>query len=91
MTESTGESIRDAAEILNDREMLVRIAGIDLKTKGVKYHHSCKREYLNNANRASKLNSEVMISDKSALHLEAFNTLKNYIQKNLIDISSFMG
>ena len=39
MTDQAECTIREAAEALNDNQMLVRLAGIDLKSKEVKYHH----------------------------------------------------
>lgn len=36
-------------QCLDDREMSARISGIDMITKEVKYHHSCRKAFLNNA------------------------------------------
>ena len=65
--------------------MLVKIAGIQLKTKGVKYHHSCKREYLHKAQRVSQSDNQGDKSERTLSHNNAFQKVKQHIQTNFID------
>ncbi len=42
-------NIKDAAKVLNDNDMLVKIGHIEFHSKEVHYHNDCKRAYLNKA------------------------------------------
>ena len=75
------ESMKHAAQILCDAKLLTRKTGIDLVAKEVKYHHSCRKAYLQ---RAQRCTSEAL-NEKSQAHESAFIELKSYIQQALID------
>ena len=51
MTHEAQNRVREAALDLKDSRMLVNIADVDFMAKKVKYHLSCKEEYINKANR----------------------------------------
>ena len=85
LTEETGESIRKAAETMSDQEMLVKIAGIELKVKGVKYHHSCKRDYFHRAEGISKTKTANTPSESRSSHSVAFEEVKQYVLTNLVE------
>ena len=58
-TESAEISIKEAANALQDDNMLAKTAGIDFVAKEVKYHHSCKSLYLKSACRANNTMFEI--------------------------------
>ena len=80
-TNSAEAAIKDAALKLEDDEMLAKISGIDLKAKKMKYHHSCKRTYLNRAKAHSK-KTDVKLSS----HQRSFNLLKKHIDQKLLQM-----
>ena len=84
-TESAETSIKNAAKTLHDERILVQTAGIDLKFKEVKYHHSCKRDYLNRAKSVAQSQESQHLSAKTIEHAAAFNKLKEHIQLSLVD------
>ena len=83
-TENAEQSIRNAVEILHDELILAKIAGIDMKAKEVKYHHSCRKAYLNKAKIAETNESKVK-SQRSSTHEKAFDLLKLHIAENIIE------
>ena len=80
-TKDAAEAIYNAAVKCNDEHMLARISGIDLIAKEVKYHHSCKRSYLHNADKIPSGSS----SKKPSIHDLAFLELKRHIQETLVE------
>ena len=86
MTEQAVVTIEKAAEDLNDNQMLVRIAGIDLKSKEVKYHHSCKRDYLNQARSSQQYAEAQQSAARTVSHKLAFEKLKARIKTTFIDL-----
>ncbi len=82
--DSGAENIRKAALALNDDVMLAKIAGVDFFAKEVKYHHSCRKAYLNRAQRAD-LSKCKQKSAKTSRHDEAFEGLKSYICVTLVE------
>ena len=45
--DSPEANVKEAAQILNDTPLLTKTGSIGFHSKEVKYHHECKREYLN--------------------------------------------
>ena len=43
------ESIKQAAHLTEDHSMIAKVGNIDFVAKEVKYHHSCRKAYLNAA------------------------------------------
>ena len=43
------ERIKHAAQVMKDNALLAKIGDIDFVAKEVKYHHSCRKSYLNSA------------------------------------------
>ena len=80
-TGDSAKAIYDAATKLNDQQMLARISGIDIISKEVKYHHSCKRNYL----RKADVHNERPVIPEPTKHQQAFIFLSEYIRENLID------
>ena len=81
---SVAETIQNAAETLNDDKLLSRISGIDLIAKEVKYHHSCKRQYVLRANRHVEQQGPKEGS-KNQAHSLAFNELEKHIKSTMIN------
>lgn len=83
-TAQAGTSIRDAAATLGDHDMLAQIAGVDFIAKEIKYHHSCRKAYLNKAG-TEHTQSTPDPNSSFVLHQNAFETLKVHIVDNLIE------
>ena len=45
--DSVQRNIKEAAQVLNDNDMLVKIGNVGFHSKEIKYHDGCKRRYLN--------------------------------------------
>lgn len=84
-TDQAGQSIYDAAISLGDDEMLARIAGVDMIAKEVKYHHTCRRAYLNKAT-TEHLRINLDANNNLTSHQKAFDILKIHIVETLIDL-----
>lgn len=82
-TDQAEESIKKAAETLQDGPMLAQLGGLDMKAKEVKYHHSCRRSYLSRA-RSSEQRKGKLQSGKVLAHDKAFRLLRTYISETLI-------
>ena len=78
-TLEAGESIRRAAEILHDDEMLNKIAGVDFVAKEVQYHHSCKSKYLKSAERAKMAPCNVVLEKTSV------DEICSYVERSIIN------
>ena len=52
-TKEAERRIREAARVLKDDKILAKISGVDMIAKEVKYHHSCRSEYLKSAQRCT--------------------------------------
>ena len=51
----SGESrIKDAAAQLQDHVLLAKISGLNMISKEVKFHHSCRKSYLSRASRCAE-------------------------------------
>jgi hypothetical protein len=77
------ESIRNAAEALQDEVMMAKLGGIDLIAKEVRYHDTCRKSYLSQAKRQ---NNPSCKSIKMKGHELAFLQLKTHIDVHLIPI-----
>ena len=78
-----GKKIQDAATTLKDEVMMAKIAEIDMIAKEIKYHHTCRRTYLNKAKAVtSKQNID---ADNVSPHERAFSILKSHIEESLIE------
>ena len=71
------DAIIKAAQTMNDFPMLSKISGIDLIAKDVKYHHSCRRIYLQCAQRTTEIKD---CNPKVQAHSSAFEHLQQHIQ-----------
>ena len=76
------DAIIKAAQTMNDFPMLSKISGIDLIAKEVKYHHSCRRMYLQRAQRTTEIKD---CNPKVQAHSSAFEHLQLHIQHTFID------
>ena len=85
------ERIKEAANILEDHEMITKIGDIDFVAKEVKYHHSCRKTYLNRAERTKQqsVNSEEKKDSEyhklRLAHERAFSDIIAYIQDAVVD------
>lgn len=82
--DSAEMKIKQAATELKDHKMFARITAIDLKSKEVQYHHSCRRDYLNKAKAVKCNGKEHDCSSKIRYHKEALATLKEYLDSTLV-------
>ena len=80
--------IRDAIFRLSDKEMMSKVANIDMISKKTKYHDICKRKYMNKLR--SILNSEESCSGtttsvpKCNIQKEALNHIFNFTKSTII-------
>jgi hypothetical protein len=81
-TDQGEDSIRAAAEALHDERLITLLSGIDLKAKEVKYHHSCRKEYMN---RAKNFQGAKIIPSEKTRQEDAFRLLKEYIDTTLVE------
>lgn len=81
-TVESASAIKKAATILKDEVMQARIIDIDMIAKEVKYHHSCRKAYLQ---RAQRDHLPQTTSTKSDKHSYAFEQLRAHIQRTLIE------
>ena len=80
--ESSEVKIKEAAVKLQDNVLLAKISGQDLIAKEVKFHHSCRKAYLNKAQRP-ETNKE---KTPQVSHQVAFEIVKSYVKQTLVDI-----
>ena len=80
------ENIKDAANILHDRLMLVKLGNVGFHSKESKYHNICKRDYLNRARSAvtEQMKSEAKTHERNLQEM-AFERFVSYIQSSVID------
>ena len=83
--DSAEANIKQAALILNNEIMLDRISGIDMKSKEVQYHHSCRRNYIHQAESTQRAGQAGGVSDRTKSHQEAFVSLKKHIDTTLVE------
>ena len=84
MTTKAGAKIREAASLLDDDRIMASLVGIDMISKKVMYHHSCRKEYLNKA-QATKQRQANENQGHSNSYVVAFTLLKEHIQSSLVD------
>ena len=83
-------NINQAASVLNDNEMTTKIGSIDFVAKEVRYHHTCRKAYINRADNVQisdgkvKPNTEPDCKIFQRAHEIAFDEIKTYVQTNLI-------
>ena len=83
-------NVRNTAIALNDQPLLLQIGnyqhgeGPDFVAKEVKYHHSCRKNYINST-RTNKKNED---NHMSIIKVKAINYIKEYIQTNIIGKNS---
>lgn len=79
-TKDAAGNIQEAARVLKDDKILAKISGVDMIAKEVKYHHSCRSEYLKKAqrciDRATVKEVDTIGSSLDAIH--------SYIEKSVI-------
>lgn len=78
------EKIKEAAEILNDKEMITKISNVDFVAKEVKYHHSCRKNYLNTSARSFVPRTASDIGHVRQVHENAFSSVCDYIKTCII-------
>ena len=83
MTDMGEESIKNAAELAQDNVMLAKLGGLDMKAKEVRYHHSCRRNYIHHCQTAVQKDDDMM-SSKLAAHKAAFQELQKHIDVTLV-------
>ena len=84
-TREAEKCIKDAATNLEDSKLLAEIGDVDFVAKEVKYHHSCRKLYLNKAMREqSAQDNPSDYSKDRILHTKAFSYLENYINVSVI-------
>ena len=75
-------NVKEAAQSLNDNDMLAKIGDTGFHSKEVKYHHECKREYFNKVRACSNNSTK---DSESEIKMSAFDSLVSYIQSSVVD------
>lgn len=82
MTKEAEDKIREAATLLKDNTVLVKISGIDLIAKEVKFHHSCRRKQLAAAARVKT--SEQKKSEQQTTENKPITQIFDYVKSHVI-------
>ena len=81
-TLEAAKNIQDAAEVLQDKDIISKVIGVDLVAKEAKYHHTCKSTFLLRADRTSRTGAGAsIIQQKGAI---ALKTIYDYTEKSVI-------
>jgi len=82
------EKIKDAANILQDQNLLTKLSEESFAVKNVCYHHSCRKQYLKNAMcrgiTENKETSETHKQVNQAKHDKAFGKTIDFVKENII-------
>ncbi|MCG7875152.1 MAG: hypothetical protein N0C90_02335 [Candidatus Thiodiazotropha endolucinida] len=84
-------TIKDAARILDDQEMITKIGSVDFVAKEVKYHHTCRKNYVNRAERkkqsiiSGEEGEETEYRKLRAAHDKSFCDISEYVQEIVLD------
>ena len=82
-------SIKYAAKVLNDSNLLTAIGDVEFIAKEVKYHPSCRKAYLARADYKEKQNI-IPISSLSSAHDDAFASMQPVIEMIIKNNSAVM-
>ncbi len=74
--------IKATAEKINDFKLLAKISDVSFCAKEIKYHHTCRKEYLNKV-QSSKSTSEK--AEKQYAHDKAFRAIVDYVSDVVIN------
>lgn len=77
-TKNAEDKIREAAELLEENAVLVKISGIDLIAKEVKFHHSCRSKTLAATARKKGQINKIKKTEKVAI-TQIFNYVNSVI------------
>lgn len=81
-TKDAENKIREAAKVLGDNTLLVKVSGIDLIAKEVKFHHSCRSKNLAAAARMKKTGQ--LSSKSQRTEKQAVVQILDYVKNNVI-------
>ena len=81
-TRDAENNIREAAKLLGDNSVLVKISGIDLIEKDVKFHHSCRSKTLAAAARVKS--SGQNINRSQSTEEQAVTEISDYVKSHVI-------
>jgi len=82
--DSLEKNIKQAAQVFNDNDMLVKIGNVAFHSKEVKYHDVCKRRYLNNMrDELKKANSPP--AEEKQVNSAALKNIFMFIESSVID------
>ena len=92
-TSDAQEKIKYAATVLKDEVWLLKIGNVDFIAKEVKYHHSCRKDNLNEAERQENTHKDSEHALLRDLHEIAFKRLSKHtstfvIQKGCTELLS---
>jgi len=83
--DSVEKNIKEAAQVLNDNDMLVKIGNVGFHSKEVKYHNVCKRRYLNDMRDELKKANAPPAEDKQVNSAALTKKIFMYIESSVID------
>eukprot|EP00112_Aurelia_sp_Birch-Aquarium-sp1_P021922 Seg6008.1 transcript_id=Seg6008.1/GoldUCD/mRNA.D3Y31 product="hypothetical protein" protein_id=Seg6008.1/GoldUCD/D3Y31 len=93
-TFSSCQSIRDAAQLRNDADMLLKIADQDLIVKEFKMHPVCYKEYVRICSKQSILETDASTNEadkKPAQSSTDFESVSKFIEHFIIDGKQFVS
>ena len=80
-TEMSANNLKEAARLLNEHKLLVKISGQDFIAKELKLHHSWRNGNMSKAKRLKDRAQPSVPSD----HEKAIGSIKPYVQQTLVD------
>lgn len=83
VTETSEQTIREAANSKNDFELLREIGTEDLRAKEARYHESCRREYVRRYAKQEETDEQV-VNMRSA-YAESFEAVCRYIDSEILE------
>lgn len=88
---SAVNTINEAAKMKNDHKLTACVDGIDLVAKEARHHESCRRQYVVRRPVVAQgvhleSGDDLMSKSARAAHEEAFNHIRQYVQKTLLRV-----
>ena len=78
LTKHAKTKIKEAAQILGDEQLVVKFSDVDFVAKEVRYHHSCRKDFLAATSKAASK------SERNERNSMGIDTISSYIEQSVI-------
>ena len=85
VTKNADQSIRAAAQRIQDYKLLGKILNGDLIAREAHYHTSCRKNYTRADDRHERCDKDERVVEELNAHQNAFHYISSYIEENLIN------